>query len=64
MKVVVVYQDLAACFRWALDLLEKGYNFGCQDLCSSKSLGVQHDLRNQLAVWLGHGEARGGEGET
>lgn len=38
-------------------ILEEGYNLLGEDLCRAETLRVEHDLRDELAVGLGHGQA-------
>ncbi len=44
-----------------LHLLEERDYLRSQDLSCSESLGVEHDLGNQLAIRLSHGKTGGGE---
>lgn len=38
-------------------ILEEGYNLLSQDFSSTETLGVEHDLCNELTVRLGHSQA-------
>ena len=49
--------------KWSGGLLEEGDNFGGENLCSAEALRVEHDLSNELTVWLGHGQAGWGRDE-
>lgn len=48
-------QNLNKSLLWPHSL-EEWYNFAGQFLSLPETLGVQHDLSNELSIWLRHGK--------
>lgn len=46
--------DFSFFHHWYV--LEEGHNLLCKDLSCAETLRVQHDLGDELAVGLGHGQ--------